>query len=481
MSLYLKYRPQDFKTIVGQDHIVTSIANAIKHDSFAHAYLFCGPRGTGKTSLARIIAKSLNCLNRESNVDPCNACNNCKAILDSHLVDLIEIDAASNRGIDEIRELREKILFAPSQGKAKVYIIDEVHMLTKEAFNALLKTLEEPPAHAFFVLATTEAHKIPETIVSRCQQFNFKRIALEHIQNRLLEIAKSEKVQAEPDAIALIARKSNGGLRDAIGLFEQMIIDGAVIYQEVLDHLGVAGHQNLERLSQAIENKNPLNALELVEQLNNQGHSLNQFCAEYISHLREQMLIGLSAGRDVNEVIRWIELFTTAKEQINQATIPLLPIEIAIIKACQYQSGQMPESNDKAEQEVDSRGVEIAEDPLRPTAQTTDMSLELIQKEWRRVIDQIETPYIRMSLSDGELTDLRGSELFLAFSSKTLMEKVANPKNQVEIIKAIESVYQVKLSLVLEMKKISLKPVEKKDDTRKESSVADMAKEVFGA
>ena len=225
MSLYLKYRPQNFKTIVGQDHIVTTLKNAIKHESLTHAYLFSGSRGTGKTSLARIIAKSLNCTNLEEGVEPCDKCENCEAVLKGRLVDLIEIDAASNRGIDEIRELREKILFAPTQGKAKVYIIDEVHMLTKEAFNALLKTLEEPPAHAYFILATTEAHKIPETIISRCQQFNFRRISAEDIVKRLQEIGEEESVQAEPDALDLIAKISSGSLRDAIGLFEQMNID----------------------------------------------------------------------------------------------------------------------------------------------------------------------------------------------------------------------------------------------------------------
>ena len=179
MSLYLKYRPQDFQSVVGQDHVVKTVQNALKRDSINHAYLFSGPRGTGKTSMARIIAKALNCTNIKDKIEPCNQCSICESINNGRLVDMIEIDAASNRGIDEIRELREKIVFAPSQARTKVYIIDEVHMLTKEAFNALLKTLEEPPEHAYFILATTEAHKIPETIISRCQQFTFKRIGIE--------------------------------------------------------------------------------------------------------------------------------------------------------------------------------------------------------------------------------------------------------------------------------------------------------------
>ena len=228
MSLYLKYRPQNFSTLVGQEHAKKTIQSALKSQSLSHAYLFCGPRGTGKTSLARILAKGLNCTSPVAEIEPCNQCEICQSINAGKLVDLIEIDAASNRGIDEIRELREKIVFSPSQAKTKVYIIDEVHMLTKEAFNALLKTLEEPPSHAYFVLATTEAHKIPETIVSRCQQFSFSRIDVTDISRRLEEIAQNEGAKFEKNALDLIAKLSSGGLRDAIGLLEQMMTAGEV-------------------------------------------------------------------------------------------------------------------------------------------------------------------------------------------------------------------------------------------------------------
>ena len=354
MSLYLKYRPQDFKTMVGQDHITTTLKNAIRHDALTHAYLFSGPRGTGKTSLARIVAKSLNCTNLEEGTEPCNRCENCEALLNGRLVDLIEIDAASNRGIDEIRELREKILFAPTQGKAKIYIIDEVHMLTKEAFNALLKTLEEPPAHAYFILATTEVHKIPETIISRCQQFNFKRITKENIVTRLQEIAEKEGVQAEPDALELISKTSSGSLRDAIGLFEQMTIDSAIIYQEVINSIGITGHMMIESFFQALLEKDIEKAVEMINQINGQGQNLNQFARELIAYLREQMLLGLSEQKNIDSIIEFIDIFSNAKQQINQSLIPQLPLEIAVIKACGFKTKEKPAK----EEDLEESGLE---------------------------------------------------------------------------------------------------------------------------
>lgn len=499
MSLYLKYRPQDFKTIVGQAHIISTLKNALKHNSLTHAYLFSGPRGTGKTSLARIIAKSLNCNNLASESEPCNSCENCQAITTGHLVDMIEIDAASNRGIDEIRELREKIQFAPSQGKAKVYIIDEVHMLTKEAFNALLKTLEEPPSHAYFILATTEAHKIPETIISRCQQFKFKRIESQAIVARLQEIATEEKVAAEPDALTLIGKQANGGLRDAIGLFEQMILDESVIYQEVLNRLGVAGHASLEAMLNAIEQKEPLRAIELVASLNAEGHNLKQFCSEWVGYLREQMLLGLNEKKDVSDYIEWIDIFSEAKLQINQAIIPLLPIEIAIIKACGFAVSSKKELPVQEQKQVSPQAVEIKTqaqevktEEAKPEVKVPEesrqfsgeLTLEGVKEKWQRIVDAIETPFIRMSLVNGEPIEVQGRELHLAFSSRTLMEKVENPNNQNEIMKAFDEVLKTKPSLRLRMKKIELKAVqseESMEEKKEPASVVDMAKEVFGS
>ncbi|MFC1729814.1 DNA polymerase III subunit gamma/tau [candidate division KSB1 bacterium] len=495
MSLYLKYRPQDFKSLVGQNHIITTLKNAIKHGSLTHAYLFSGPRGTGKTSLARIVAKGLNCTNLEEGVEPCNQCENCQAVLNGRMVDLIEIDAASNRGIDEIRELREKILFAPTQGKTKIYIIDEVHMLTKEAFNALLKTLEEPPSHAYFILATTEVHKIPETIISRCQQFNFKRISQEDIVRRLNEIAKEENINAEPDAIDLIAKVSSGGLRDAIGLFEQMTIDGAIIYQEVINNMGITGHMLIESFFQNLLNNEAQKAIEMINQINGRGQNLNQFTRELISYLREQMLLGLNEQKNIANIIEYIDIFSEAKQQINQSLIPQLPLEIAIVKACGFtikkpvtteskteEKKAEPSSTEPSSVKVTEVVVtEVAEKESPPKkAMSQDLSIEEIKQNWQRIADHVETPFIRMSFMDSDPIKLENGNLHLVFKSSTMMEKVANPKNQHEILKAFESVLSSKISLKLELKKIDLKPITKPKEEEQTPSVIDMAKEIFG-
>ena len=511
MSLYLKYRPQNFKTIVGQDHIVTTLKNAIKHGLLTHAYLFSGPRGTGKTSLARIVAKSLNCSNLEEGTEPCNRCENCDAISKGRLVDLIEIDAASNRGIDEIRELREKILFAPTQGTAKIYIIDEVHMLTKEAFNALLKTLEEPPEHAYFILATTEVHKIPETIISRCQQFNFKRIYQEAIVKRLEEIAEQEGVQAEPDALELIAKMASGSLRDAIGLFEQMNMDGAIIYQEVINHLGITGHMLIEAFFQALVDKDSTKAIEIINQINKQGQNLNQFCRELIAYLREQMLLGINEKVSIENLVKYIEIFSEAKQQINLASIPQLPLEIAVIKACGFSSEKgepiKKEKNSAKEEtkeekptsaeasvgkpeevkvEEAKKDSKISESPEPSSGSEEEkaphtLTLDEVKQNWQRIIDNIETPFIRMSFVDSDPVKLEKGDLHLVFKSSTLMEKVANPTNQNEILKAFENVLNSKVNLKLELKKINLKPVTKPKKEEETPSLMEMAKEVFDA
>ncbi|MGE5855121.1 MAG: DNA polymerase III subunit gamma/tau, partial [Syntrophaceae bacterium] len=221
LVLARKWRPQVFEDVVGQDHVITTLRNAIRLGRVAHAFIFSGPRGVGKTSVARILAKALNCEKGPSEI-PCNACANCREITEGSSMDVREIDGASNRGIDEIRELRENVKFSPSSSRYKIYIIDEVHMLTKEAFNALLKTLEEPPEHVMFIFATTEVHKVPATILSRCQRFDFRRISIEEIMTRLRYIAGEEKVTIDEDALMVIAKKGDGSLRDSQSIFDQV-------------------------------------------------------------------------------------------------------------------------------------------------------------------------------------------------------------------------------------------------------------------
>ncbi len=496
MSLYLKYRPQNFTSLVGQEHAKKTIQSALKSNSLSHAYLFCGPRGTGKTSLARILAKGLNCVSPVSEVEPCNQCEICTSINTGRLVDLIEIDAASNRGIDEIRELREKIVFAPSQAKTKVYIIDEVHMLTKEAFNALLKTLEEPPSHAYFVLATTEAHKIPETIISRCQQFSFSRIDVSDISQRLKEIAETEGAKYEMEALDLIAKLSAGGLRDAIGLFEQMMTAGDVTTEKVSESLGLTGGEHLEKFFNYLLERKTLKAVQLLNQIKSKGRSTAQFLKEIISYCREQMLINLGNSKDTQIVLRFIEIFTQAKQQIDLSPIPELPIEMAIIKACEFaveKPQEAPASEKAVEKPVAKAVAEIKDEAVKKevteatTADETptELRFEQIKKDWQRVLDAIETPFIKMSLTDGEPVRYASGILTIAFNSSTYMDKVNSAANQADVQDAFEKVFGSKLSLNLEVKKVELTPLVKKTEesakpASTEPTAVEMAAEVFG-
>lgn len=492
MSLYLKYRPQNFASVVGQDHATKTIQNALKSSSLSHAYLFCGPRGTGKTSLARILAKGLNCLSPVGEMEPCNQCEICTSINAGKLVDMIEIDAASNRGIDEIRELREKIVFAPSQARTKVYIIDEVHMLTKEAFNALLKTLEEPPSHAYFVLATTEAHKIPETIISRCQQFSFSRIAIDDISRRLQQIGDNEGAKYEKEALDLIARLSAGGLRDAIGLLEQMMTAGDVTQKLVTESLGLTGSEHLDKFFNYLLERKALKAIELLNQIKAKGRSIPQFLREIISHFRQQMLINLGNSKDTQIILRFIEIFTEAKKQIDLSPIPELPIEVAVIKACEF-AIEKPEENaaQDTKKEPETKSDETKKEEMTKEGAQTDpgtdrktgeLQIEEIKKEWQRVLEAIETPFIKLSLTNGEPIRYESSILTIAFTSSAFMDKVNSASNQAVVQKALEKVFGRGLTLNLEMKKVELSPLTKKkeEDGEKKPSAVEMAAEVFG-
>ncbi len=334
MSFYRKYRPQTFAHLVGQNHINQTLLNGLKTERVSHAYLFTGPRGTGKTSTARLMAKAINCLNPKEN-EPCNECEICTEITDGRLIDLIEIDAASNRGIDEIRELREKINFAPSRAKSKIYIIDEVHMLTKEAFNALLKTLEEPPNHVYFVLATTEVHKIPETILSRCQRFDFKRIDDKTLIDRLKYIAAEEGIEAEEEAIKLISHHAEGGLRDAIGLLEQLTVENKLGMDHVRSVLGVSGIASIEKLYEYLNEGAATVALKEISEMYEQGVDLVFFNKRFLEFLRKQLLLSVDENRsaDTERILAMIANFQIAHDQSRYTTIPQLPLEVAIVKS----------------------------------------------------------------------------------------------------------------------------------------------------
>jgi DNA polymerase-3 subunit gamma/tau len=290
--LYRKWRSQRFDQVLGQEHVTQTLLHALESERVAHAYLFTGPRGTGKTSTARILAKAVNC-QRNGHGEPCNECEICRSINEGRALDLIEIDAASNRGIDEIRDLREKVAFSPTQARYKVYIVDEVHMLTNEAFNALLKTLEEPPPHVIFVLATTEPHRLPATILSRCQRFDFHRASLSQIQSKLTKICQEEGIHIEPAALDLIARSATGSFRDAESLLDQLAAygDSQITLAYVRAILGASSTQAVGELVGYLTGRQIAEGLKLIDRVVGEGADLRQFTRDLVDYLRGLLLI----------------------------------------------------------------------------------------------------------------------------------------------------------------------------------------------
>lgn len=296
-ALYNKWRPLKWDDVVGQQHIIQTLRNSITGNHVVHAYLFAGPRGTGKTTTARLLAKAVNCLNENPANRPCNECAHCRAVNEGHFLDLIEIDAASNTGVDDIRDLREKINFSPNQGTYKVYIIDEVHMLSTAAFNALLKTLEEPPAHAIFILATTEMHKIPATVLSRCQRHEFRRVPVVDITAQLKRIVEAEKLVAEPEALMLIARQSAGGMRDAISLLDQMASTGKEITIDLTQNiLGTATNQTVIALVSAVLDREPATGMKALHAALDSGTDPRLLARQVVDYLRALLLLQMGNG-----------------------------------------------------------------------------------------------------------------------------------------------------------------------------------------
>jgi len=351
-ALYRKWRPQSFDDVVGQEPIVRTLRNALRTGHIHHAYLFAGPRGTGKTTSARLVAKAVNCL-APIEERPCNKCEICNAVNEARLMDLIEIDAASNTGVDNIRELLERVSFRPTQARYKVYVIDEVHMLSTSAFNALLKTLEEPPEHVIFVLATTEVHKIPATVLSRCQRFEFRRIPLPVLVQRLQKICEGEDIDAEPEALDLIARTATGSMRDAISLLDQMAADKQVTADYVRLMLGAERREVVHALAQAWINHDLTNGLQLINRAVDGGADPRQLARQFSDFLRGLLLMRLGAGEtwtdptaeerphfielaqqaETQALVKAVRLFSEAASQRRAGWQPQLPLELALVEA----------------------------------------------------------------------------------------------------------------------------------------------------
>lgn len=354
--LYRKYRPRVFADVYGQDHVTSTLKNEIKEGRISHAYLFTGSRGTGKTTCAKILAKAVNCPNAVDG-EPCNACEICKGLDSGTIYDVVEIDAASNNGVDNIRDLREEVNYTPTRGKYRVYIIDEVHMLSTGAFNALLKTLEEPPAHVIFILATTEVHKLPATILSRCQRFDFKRIQPETMAVRLQQVAGLEGMELAPDAATLIARIADGALRDGLSILDQCAGRSKQITAQLVSEVaGLAGREALYRLSDAVLARDSSAAVEELAQLHENSYDMERLCVEMINHFRNFMMvktvkksreliictddeykhIEASAGQfTLAQILRGLDLFQSTLVKIKGGATPRIEMEMTFIRLCE--------------------------------------------------------------------------------------------------------------------------------------------------
>jgi len=496
-ALYNKWRPQKWDEVVGQQHIIQTLRNAVTGGHLTHAYLFAGPRGTGKTTAARLLAKAINCLDPDLAARPCNTCAHCVAVNESRFLDLIEIDAASNTSVEDVRDLRDKINFTPNQGKYKVYIIDEVHMLSTQAFNALLKTLEEPPPHAIFILATTEMHKIPATVLSRCQRHEFRRVPVDDIVSHLKRIVEAEKLWAEPEALTLIARQSAGGMRDAISLLDQMASTGKEITLELTQIvLGTATSQTVVALVAALLDRKPSAGMAAIHTALDAGTDPRVLARQVVDYLRALLLIQMGNLSQVDmpadirkqaekhakafsplEVLRMIKSFNAAATDLRGGWQPSLPLELALAETLEMPvtvpvfqapaetaspSGEAASKKlpsppvqkvpevlyqlaDPREQEPPKSSLKLADKPAM--AGEAGVTLAQAVKAWKQICAEVklESPNLNALLNSGQPLELKGNLLVLGFKSEILRSKAEIPE-QIEITRrAIAKVLGVDL------------------------------------
>lgn len=489
LALYREFRPQRFADVVGQQHITRTLRNAIVHHRLHHAYLLSGPRGTGKTTVARLLAKAVNCLHPIDG-EPCNECSACTSINSGEAMDVLEIDAASNRGIDEIRDLRDKVKFAPVDLTYKVYIIDEVHMLSEPAFNALLKTLEEPPAHVLFVLATTEKHKLPITILSRCQAFDYHRHSVTDIIGRLEYVCDQVGMKAQPEALTAIARQAEGGMRDALSLLDQVMAfaEGEITLQDTLHVLGSAPLDQFLQLDDHLTAGSVGGALLLLDELVRQGKDLRQLVRDLLAHLRDLLMLKVEAGGSVldlpahalagmkeraakldqAQILGGIRLLSQLETEMRFAASPRLLVEVALIRSAGLFSGQAPVEVARVEApaplprpgapaartaptETKAPGPAPAE--VRPAAPVAEAEAPAshapagplgaeaaqIDQRWHEVTDLVKKarPSTFPLLASTKVGTVRGKALYLVGSNPVFINLLKRPADKEIIEKAI--------------------------------------------
>ena len=476
-ALYRKFRPDNFNDVKGQDHIVTTLRNQIKAGRIGHAYLFTGTRGTGKTTVAKLLAKVVNC---ENPVDgnPCNECSMCKGIAAQTSMNVIEIDAASNNGVDNVREIVDEVRYSPTEGKYKVYIIDEVHMLSTGAFNALLKTIEEPPSYVIFILATTEVHKIPVTILSRCQRYDFKRISIDTIAARMAELMQEENIEVEEKALRYVARVADGSLRDGLSLLDQCIsfyLGKKLTYDNVLEVLGAVDTEVFSKLLTHIKKQDVASCIQVLEEIESNGRELGQFTVDFIWYLRNLLLLktteGVSdmiteistenllllkqeAGRiEEQTIMRFIRVFTELSNQIRYAARKRVLIEIAIIKLCRPEMEQQYDSLLERLKHLEER-LESGAIVTAPTQQSTAENKAKAQKptvvlpealpedvkaaanNWKGIVSQVtrKAPALGSVLAGATLS-LDGGNSLLIVVTNELDKDIIDREAHMQLIK----------------------------------------------